>query len=200
MSTSVKSRLRAFLIANVGRVVTSRELQEVAAPASEWARRVRELRDEEGWPISTHNDDRNLRPGQYRLDRIPDETPREEFRRGITQRVRAEVLDRDGYTCQMCGLGAGDVDPDTGRKVRLHIGHIQDKSRGGTDDPMNLRALCSTCNQGAKNLTLEKPSHIWLLQQVRRANNADQFAVYEWLGHRFGPQTLPTEGDNDTTT
>jgi hypothetical protein len=157
----------------------------VAAPASEWARRVRELRDEEGWPISTNNDDIRLKPGEYRLDRLPDGKASPGFKRGISQRVRAEVLDRDGYTCQMCGLGAGEADPETGRAVRLHLGHIVDKSRGGTDESMNLRTLCSTCNQGAKNLTLEKPSRIWLLQQVRRANYADQFAVYEWLGNRF---------------
>lgn len=185
MAASVKDRLRAFLIANVGRVVTSRELQEVASPASEWARRVRELRDEEGWPISTNNDDIHLKPGEYRLDRLPEATAPPQLRRGISQRLRAEVLDRDGYTCQMCGLGAGEIDPETGRPVRLHLGHIVDKSRGGADEAMNLRTLCSTCNQGAKNLTLEKPSRIWLMQQVRRANIADQFAVYEWLGKRF---------------
>ncbi len=181
MNSSVKDRLRSYFRANVGRVVTGRELQEVAAPASEWARRVRELRDEEGWPISTHHDDASLRPSEYRLEREPDEVANPTMKRGLSQRVRAEVLDRDGYTCQMCGLGAGDPDPDTGRKVRLHIGHVVDKSRGGSDSASNLRALCSTCNQGAKNLTLEKPSAIWLLQQVRRASFADQKVVFEWL-------------------
>lgn len=183
--TSVKARLRRYFEDHLGQVVTSRELQEVAAPASEWARRVRELREEEGWPISTHHDDISLRPGEYRLEFIPDSPIDKSFRRAISQRTRAEVLDRDGYTCQSCGLAAGDVDPETGRKVRLHLGHIVDKSRGGTDDPSNLRTLCSTCNQGAKNVTLEKPSAIWLLQQVRRANLADQRTVYEWLRTRF---------------
>ena len=68
MATSrVKSRLSAYFIANVGRVVTARELQEIAAPASEWARRVRELRDEQGWPISTQNDDGSLKQGNTGL-------------------------------------------------------------------------------------------------------------------------------------
>lgn len=188
MTSSVKDRLRAHFRANVGRIVTGRELQEVAAPASEWARRVRELRDEEGWAISTHHDDVSLRSGEYRLERTPDGTFDPAMKRGLSQRVRAEVLDRDGYTCQMCGLGAGDPDPDTGRKVRLHIGHVVDKSRGGGDEASNLRALCSTCNQGAKNLTLEKPSAIWLLQQVRRASFGDQRVVFEWLLGRMDPR------------
>ncbi len=51
----------------------------------------------------------------------------------------------------------GEIDPDTGRKVRLHLGHIVDRNLGGKDVPSKLRTLCSTCNQGAKNITHEKP-------------------------------------------
>lgn len=182
---SVKDRLRAYLLANIGVVVTSQQLAEVAAPASEWARRIRELRDEEGWPIRTHNDSSELRPNEYLLESEPPEKKDITFSRQISSRVRAEVLDRNGFTCQMCGLTPGDIDPHTNRKVRLHVGHILDKSLGGSDEPHNLRALCSSCNQGAKNVTAEKPSRIWLLGQVRRANVDDQRAVLEWLTKKF---------------
>jgi len=182
---SVKERLREFLKANIGQVVSSHQLAEVAAPASEWARRVRELRDEEGWPIRTHNDRTDLKPGEYLLESAPPTSPDVVFQRSISQRLRAEVLDRNGFTCQMCGLTPYDIDPITGRKTRLHVGHIVDKSHGGKDEASNLRALCSTCNRGAKNATAEKPSAIWLLSQVRRANHDDQRAVYEWLAKKF---------------
>jgi len=88
----------------------------------------------------------------------------------------------------MCGLCPGEIDPNTGRKVRLHIGHIKDKSLGGKDELSNLRALCSTCNQGAKNITNEKPTAIWLLGQVRRAGQDEQKTVYDWLRSKFGDQ------------
>jgi 5-methylcytosine-specific restriction endonuclease McrA len=183
---SAKGRIKAFFLDNVGVVVTAKQLQEVAQPVSEWARRVRELRDEEGWPIITHHDSADLSPGQYMLERLPDETPPKGFQRGISQKLRAEVLDRDGFTCQMCGKAAGEIDEETGRKVRLHIGHIVDKSLGGRDELGNLRTLCSTCNQGAKNVTAEKPSAIWLLAQVRRAGVEEQSVVYEFLRKKFG--------------
>ena len=35
-------------------------------------------------------------------------------------------------------------------KVRIHIGHIVDKSTGGKDGSSNLRTLYSLCNKGAK--------------------------------------------------
>jgi len=155
---------------------------------SEWARRVRELREDEGWPILTHHDSAELKPGQYLLQKAPPESLR--FSRPISAKLRAAVLDRNGFTCQMCGLSPGEIDPSTGRKVRLHIGHIQDKSLGGKEEMSNLRTLCSTCNQGAKNVTVEKPTRIWLLSQVRRAGMDDQLAVLEWLRKKFGDSRL----------
>jgi 5-methylcytosine-specific restriction endonuclease McrA len=86
----------------------------------------------------------------------------------------------------MCGLTPGEIDPATGRKVRLHIGHIKDKSLGGKEELMNLRALCSTCNQGAKNITAEKPTGLWLLSQIRRAGQDEQLAALKWLRKKFG--------------
>ncbi len=182
-----KEKIRQFLLANIGRIVTSIEIRDSAGTGvSEWARRVRELREDEGWPILTHNDSSSLKPGQYLLQQKPPEKSSTVFTRSISIKLRAEVLDRNGFTCQMCGLTPGEIDPETGRKVRLHIGHIKDKSLGGLDELSNLRALCSTCNQGAKNITTEKPTGIWLLSQVRRAGQDEQRAVFAWLSKKFG--------------
>ena len=161
----------------------SDELRVVAGDISEWARRVRELRTEEGFQILTHNDRSNLKPGQYLLLTAK---PEPAFERAISKEVRAFVLDRNGFTCQMCGPVAGEEQPfDPGRKTRLHIGHIVDKSMGGSDDRSNLRALCSICNEGAANLTLDRPTAEKLLIQVRRATSAGQLRVLDWLARKF---------------
>ncbi|NTV05064.1 MAG: HNH endonuclease [Chlorobiaceae bacterium] len=183
-----KEKIRRFLLANIGRVIESHELQAAADGAVQYSRRLRELRDEEGWPILSHNDSSELKPGQYLLRHEPSHKERPHFARVISARLRAEVLDRNGFTCQMCGLTPGEIDPATNRSVRLHIGHIKDKSLGGKDELSNLRTLCSTCNQGAKNITTEKPSAIWLLSQIRRAGRDEQKSVYEWLKTKFEGQ------------
>lgn len=108
------------------------------------------------------------------------------FERNISKETRAFVLDRNGFTCQMCGAAAGEPHPyDQGRKTRLHIGHIQDKSMGGTNEPSNLRAICSVCNEGASNLTLNRPQAIKLIAQVRRAPSADQLDILKWLINKY---------------
>lgn len=180
-----RAKLKDFFIENVGKILDSDTLREVAG-TSEWARRVRELRNEEGLNIVTHNDRSNLKPGQYLL---VDKKPLPAFERGISKETRAFVLDRNGFTCQMCGAAAGEVHPyDNGRKTRLHIGHIIDKSMGGTDEANNLRAICSVCNEGASNLTLNRPDTIKLIAQVRRAPAKDQLDVLKWLIQKFPKQ------------
>jgi 5-methylcytosine-specific restriction endonuclease McrA len=172
-------------LSHLGEVVTSIQIRDsIGTSVSEWARRLRELREDEGWPILTHHDSADLKPGQYILRDLPPDK-KVVFRRNISAKLRAAVLDRNGFTCVMCGLCPGETDPDTGRKVRLHIGHIVDKNLGGKDELSNLRALCSTCNQGAKNVTGEKPTTIWLLSQVRRAGQLEQQAVLAYLKRKF---------------
>ena len=177
-----RAKLREFFIANVGKVLDSDTLREVAG-TSEWGRRVRELRNEEGLNIVTNNDRSELKPGQYLLINLK---PLPAFERNISKETRAFVLDRNGFTCQMCGAAAGEPHPyDNNRKTRLHLGHIIDKSMGGTDEPNNLRAICSVCNEGASNLTLNRPDTIKLIAQVRRAPAKDQIDVLKWLIQKF---------------
>ena len=115
-----RAKLRVPFLANLGRVMDSDELRMVAGNQSEWARRVRELRTEEGFEILTHNDRSDLKPGQYLLE---SPKPRPAFQRNISKETRAFVLDRNGFTCQMCGAVAGELHPyDPTRKTRLHIG------------------------------------------------------------------------------
>lgn len=178
-----RAKLRTYFLANIGRVLGSTELRPVAGDISEWARRVRELRTEEGYLILTHNDRADLKPGEYLLETAK---PQPAFAREISKETRAFVLDRNGFTCQMCGAVAGEPHPyDSTRKTRLHIGHVIDKSMGGSDDAANLKAICSVCNEGAANITLQRPELSKLLVQVRRATAADQRELLKWLKTKF---------------
>lgn len=58
----------------------------------------------------------------------------------VGKSLRFEVFARDGFTCQYCGQRPPDVvlEPD----------HIHPKSKGGSDDSINLITSCFDCNRG----------------------------------------------------
>ena len=170
----------------MGKVLTSDELFEASGRANEYGRRIRELRNEDGYRILTHNDRSTLIPGEYLLE---DSVRTPAFARNISKETRAIVLDRNGYTCQNCGAAAGETHPDDpNRKTRLHIGHVIDKSKGGSDDPNNLRALCSVCNEGLQNVAPMRPDLKQLFIQIRRAAAEDQLSILKWLISKFPQQ------------
>lgn len=179
---SARDRIRDFLEKNVGMVVSTQQLRKVAG-ISEYARRIRELRDDEGMQIRSHIDRQDLKPGQYILESL-DRKPA--IGKSVSPQKRNEILERNGYTCQQCGAGVGDRDPfNPSRKVRLHIDHILPKSQGGTDDNDNLRVLCSACNQGKSNIQGPSESARNLLARIRRASRSVQREVFEQLRKKF---------------
>ena len=183
-----KKLILDFFLSNIGIILESRQIQAASGGASEWARRVRELRNEDGYQILSHKDRADLKPNQYLLEttkRIP------AFARNISKETRAWVLERNGYTCQMCGVAAGDTDLyNSTRTIRLTMGHILDKSKGGDDSAQNLRAICTNCNEGLLNTALPKPDQIHLLAQIRRATLSDQQVVLEWLLRKFNKRVV----------
>jgi len=152
------------------------------AKISDWARRVRELRDEFGWKISSFNDRSDLKPGEYVLESLK---PGAASPRRIPSDQRARILSRDGYTCQVCGLGAGEISPITGKTVRLHIDHIKPISAGGDNSDDNLRVLCSDCNQGRSNLYHPDDVTINAMALIRKLPRNVQREVYIFLKNKF---------------
>lgn len=179
---SARDKLRDFFEKNIGKIVTTNQLSEVAG-IRDYQRRIRELRNEEGMQIHSHVDRHGLKPGEYileSLERMP------VIARGISPQLRNEILERNGFTCQLCGAGPLDIDPyDPKRKTRLQVDHLVPISQGGTDDRENLRVLCSTCNQARSNIQMPNETALNLLARIRRTSRAVQREVYEALKRSF---------------
>lgn len=60
-------------------------------------------------------------------------------RKLMTAALRKKIMQRDDYTCQICGKYMFD-------EVGLHIDHIIPIAKGGKSIESNLRVLCSKCN------------------------------------------------------
>lgn len=139
---SVRDKILKFLRANVGHRVTNEELRYVAGDKTEWARRVRELRTEFGWPIATKTTGQpNLPVGVYLLQ-ADRQSP--EHDRKIPDDIRGKVLRRDGYRCWECQWSHDEWNPSDPRHLELH--HIKHHVDGGRNVESNLRTLCTHCH------------------------------------------------------
>lgn len=145
---SALQRVGQFLEASAGEVVTREQIDYVSGIA-EGSRRVRELRDEHGWPIASHVDEEDLEPGEYRLLSTDPSDRREPSQRLYPEKLRQRVFERDGYTCQVCGrnremaVAAGDL------RFYLELHHrvavadeLANLPKSQLNDMSNLVTLC----------------------------------------------------------
>jgi len=82
-----KQLILEFFLNNLSKVLESKDIQRASGGAVEWARRVCELRNEDGYQILSHKDRASLKPNQYLMEtteRLP------AFRRGISKETHIE--------------------------------------------------------------------------------------------------------------
>ena len=138
----VRNKILKFLRQNVGQIVTGEELRYIAKGKTEWARRVRELRTEHGWPIATKNTGRpDLPIGTHMLEEDR-QSPAQD--RNIPGPTRRAVPVRDDDTCQQCGWNHDTWNPADPRHIELH--HIKPHVDGGENHENNLLTLCTVCH------------------------------------------------------
>ncbi|MCA9013218.1 MAG: HNH endonuclease [Planctomycetaceae bacterium] len=138
-----KAKILQFLKENVGKVVTTEELAYVSGDKSEFGRRTRELRTEEGYAVATRFTGRpDLNAGEYVLLSI--ERVAEPHDRHIPSDVQRAVYERDNSTCQHCGWNMSMWSVADPRILELH--HVTAHAKRGANDLENLIVLCSYCH------------------------------------------------------
>lgn len=156
-ATGSQNRVLQYLLENIGKVVTTAELAYVAKEAKEYARRVRELRTEHGYPIATSFTGRpDLKVGQYVLQ--SNERVAEPHDRRIPESVQKAVYARDENTCRVCGWNLDQWSADDPRIFELH--HLEHHEKHGGNVEKNLIVICSRCHddvhRGKHSTVLEK--------------------------------------------
>lgn len=135
-----KTKLLKYLQLNVGRPVSGEELSYIANDKKEWARRIRELRTEDGWLIKTRVTGRpDLPVGMYILE---DLRQSEVHDRKISDDDRINTLTRDGFCCRKCGWSQMEVKEGDPRHF-LELHHIIHHAKGGGNSVENLVTLCN---------------------------------------------------------
>lgn len=140
---AVKDKIIKYFRNNVGVQVTGEELSYLAKGRTEWARRVRELRTEEGWPIVTKNAGRDDLPvGVYVLE---EDRQAYEHDRKIPDDIRVAVLTRDHFSCVECGWNRAMLSRKDPRHM-LELHHKKHHKDGGENTEENLETLCNVCH------------------------------------------------------
>ncbi len=137
-----QGRILRYLQANVGQIVTTEEIDYVAKIA-DYARRIRELRTEEGYAVATHYTGRpDLRPGEYVLETT--ERVAEPHDRHIPNEVQREVYERDDNACRICGWNRAMWTREDPRFLELH--HVEHHAQRGPNTRENLIVACNRCH------------------------------------------------------
>ena len=76
-----------------------------------------------------------------RLDRKTYQNLSRVERGEVSDSLRYDIMNRDGFRCVICGASANEG-------AHLHVDHIIPIAKGGKSVPSNLRTLCERCNIG----------------------------------------------------
>lgn len=153
MDSSARDRVLTLFTSHVGEVLTRDEIEYVSK-IKEGTRRLRELRDEFGWPIESHIEDPLLQPGQYRLVSAAEEDRTDPRQRLYPENLRAEVFKRDDYTCHKCHRNHVRAQAAGDRRFYLEIHHrsavaeeLDALSPDQLNHPENLVTYCHACHR-----------------------------------------------------
>ena len=196
---SVRARIEAFFLDNLGKVATREQLVEVATDPrtgrvpENWHQRLSELRTDKGYTILSWRNRGKLKVSEYMM-------PNAERRSTAAKRSRPDaktwqaVLAQSDQRCVwneggvICGLKQGDIDPIGGGTVRLTPDHKNPHSlHADTDpkDPSKWQPLCGRHQVMKKNYWDDETGWLNVLAIVQSASEAQKRQVFEFLSRYF---------------
>lgn len=85
-----------------------------------------------------------------RLDRVTYSRIAAVERGEVSDSLRYDIMNRDGFKCAICGASAA-------QGAHLHVDHIVPIAKGGKTSRDNLRTLCERCNIGKSDKIENQP-------------------------------------------
>jgi hypothetical protein len=197
---SIRARLEAFFLDNLGCVVTREQILEVAKDPKtghvpeNWHQRLSELRTDMGYTILSARDTKQLGVSEYMMPHAQKRTVAGK-RVKIAEATWKKVLDRAGHACewddggQRCGLKAGEKDPVGGGTVRLTPDHKRPHSVDPKADPNDSdawQALCGRHQVVKKNFWDHSTGKLNVYAIVQAAPQDVKWEIYGFLREYFG--------------
>lgn len=205
---SVKKRIEALFLDNIGKILTREQIIEVAVDPEtrkepeNWHQRLSELRTDDGYTILSWRNRGDLKVQEYLL-------PHAEKRLAAAKRVKPasetwlEVLKAANHLCQWseggnpCLLKEGDIDPVGGGRVKLTPDHKRPHSMNPQTDPKDAsqwQALCGRHQVVKKNYWDSITGKLNTYAIVQSAPESEKQAVFTFLLAYFGYTLNPDDG------
>ncbi len=199
---SVRARIEAFFLDNLGKVATREQILEVATDPvtgrqpENWHQRLSELRTDKGYTILSWRNRGALKVSEYIM-------PNAERRSTAARRTRPNaatwqaVLDRHHHQCAWseagftCGLRMGDVDPVGGGTVKLTPDHRTPHAihaAADPKDPTKWQPLCGRHQVMKKNYWDDESGWLNVVAIVQHASEDQKRDVFEFLKAYFGEE------------
>ena len=196
---SVRSRIEAFFLDNLGKVATREQLIEVAKDPKtgrspeNWHQRLSELRTDKGYTILSWRNRGDLRVSEYMM-------PNAERRSTAAKRTRPTadtwwtILEQANHKCAwteggvVCGLKHGDIDPVGGGTVKLTPDHKNPHSLhadADPSDPFKWQPLCGRHQVMKKNYWDDETGWLNVPAIVQAASEAQKREVFDFLKRYF---------------
>lgn len=197
---SIRERIEAFFLDNLGKVVTREQLIQVATDPKtgrvpeNWHQRLSELRTDKGYTILSWRNRGELKVSEYMM-------PNAERRSTASRRTRPsadtweKVLAQHGNQCAwseggiICGLRKGDIDPIGGGTVKLTPDHKMPHAlhaKADPKDPSKWQPLCGRHQVMKKNYWDDETGWLNVVAIVQSASEAQKREVFEFLKSYFG--------------
>jgi len=204
---SVKRRIEALFLDNIGKILTRVQILEAARDPDtgkepeNWHQRLSELRTDDGYTILSWRNRGDLKVQEYLM---PDTEKRPAAAKRVrpTQQTWQQVLERANHRCewreggQTCGLREGDVDPIGGGRVKLTPDHKRPHSIDSAADPKDpnqWQALCGRHQVMKKNYWDSSTGKLNIYAIVQAAPKSEKRAAFLFLLAYFG-YTLNSDG------
>lgn len=194
---SVRERILAFFLENLGRIATRDQIQEAARDPGtgrvpeNWHQRLSELRTDHGYTILSWRNRGELKVMEYVMDSA-EKRPIAGKRVRPTPQTWAAVLKLADNKCawqEGCGLQSGDIDPIGGGTVKLTPDHLVPHSvdpASDPNDPSRWQPLCGRHQVVKKNYWDNLTGKVNMYAVVQAASSEEKWAVYEFLKRFFG--------------
>lgn len=174
-SRGTRNRVALWLLQEVGlgEVFTKSMLRAAFPGVEQIDRRMRDLR-QEGWRIDTANQDPTLHLDELRFVEpgAPVWDPKRPKDQSLSARTRKAVLERDRFSCVVCGIAGGETYPeDSLRRAQLAV-----SKRGAGEGISDYVTLCDMCRRAGISPSVDR-----VLPVLGELTDAQRHTLRSWL-------------------